>query len=192
MGVVIIPFDYEQLPDVSAEVDRSDLHRFRGPPRKPNRASLVRARSGSRPGPASRHRPVQARGRSARLGVGRDHGSQVVGAAWRGCGLLAMATRADTCHMGSARYGRGRVPVAHQAHRSPGAWLAGTRPLWKRPDRPDKATTKSMSESYWSNWSNAGSRRTIARRSVRFSRCCVRGTRGTKSPRGSMTRSQRR
>ena len=74
---------------------------------------------------------------------------------------------------------------------SAGAWLALNTTSMETACLIRQTTTKSMSESYWSNWLNAGSRAIIARRFVGSSRCGVRGTPGRKSPQSSMTPSPR-
>ena len=78
MGVVIIPFDYEQLPDAQRKTNGSRLHRFRQPSWKLDRADLVRAGSGSRPGPASALPGIGSE-TLVRLGAGRDHKSTSCG-----------------------------------------------------------------------------------------------------------------
>ena len=148
MGVVIIPFDYEQLPDAQRNtivpicIDSVDGH---GNPiariwfekgvapvqdqlRDLARYKLGDVRRVSELAEITVHKLWERHGEDAGIWPWRRVWARAV---WEARDLAA-----------------GGIPVAYQAHGSAGAWLAGTRPLWKQPGRPDSATARSMNASY--------------------------------------------
>ncbi len=114
------------------------------------------------------------------------------GATRRKCRLPAVAPRADTCRVGGASYGHGRVPVAQVPHCSMEGELPRTTSISKARGAVRRSGRRLMSGICWWISSNAGYVRNVARISERLSRCCAKGTVGTKSPRGFMTRTPKR
>ena len=190
MSVIIIPFDYEQLPVLRqraiipiciASMDRHGKPIARVwfeegvAPVQNQLRSIARYKLGD----------VRCVSELAEITVHKlweRHGDHAGIYPWRRVWARAIWEARDLAAGGSQWRIKHTIPLALGS-------LEGESMETAWPTRPP--TKKSMNESYWWTWSNAGLRRTSAARSAKFSRCCGRGTRGTKSPRRSMTPSRR-